>query len=252
LHSYAHVCSAQFALQDKQLSGLRGKTVRIRNIPILQAVAIMYGTLAECNVEALCSPSGNQSDNFYIYANAYSGLGCPTDTVENNAQGGWNQVDTINAWSQALDIYNGLQRGYSFSQESCTGTPLYYFSSDTTVCGQPPVTSDPPVDGGGGGGGTSPPVLCLYGDIDGDPSDGDIELCSGPPAPLQSVLRAPTSNVSVSESVSQPILSLSGSITEQFCFSILACRCSWKSVHDFHVAMNLAPNSDSYSPLISG
>ncbi len=116
-----------------------------------------YGAAVECDVTALCS------DTLLLFksiaAQAWSGLACPLDVVENDAHSGWNQVDTVNANALALDLYNAQVRGSAFAQESCYNAPLSYNSDYPNVCGQQVNYPDP----GGGADPNPQPILCYYG-----------------------------------------------------------------------------------------
>ncbi len=127
-----------------------------------------FGTLTECNVQALCS-------GYLLFSTlditVYSGLACPNHFVQNTSKGGWNAVDAINGVGSAIDLYNLLPRGSAFAQEACGGPPISFATDNSTVCdAQPPgweppiVVPLPPGGGGGGGDGGGPgPVSCYYG-----------------------------------------------------------------------------------------
>lgn len=131
-------------------------------------VSYSTGNIAECNVSAICTPKFIVP--FPIYADAYSGLACPNHTMVNNANGGSNKIDTVNANTLAFDGYTGYTRGSSFAQNGCNSVPLYNFNSDQSTC----TASLPVADGGGGGSsdpGLPPPPTCYYGSFSGgDPS----------------------------------------------------------------------------------
>jgi hypothetical protein len=125
-----------------------------------------YGGLAECSVTATCEATVILSS--LLAVTAYSGLACPAHTVENNAYGGWNQTNSINAHAIAIDIVSFGIRGSSFVQETCGFTfPVTFTKEDRSVCDA--VLMDPPLPGGGGGDGggpdntRDPPITCYYG-----------------------------------------------------------------------------------------
>lgn len=125
------------------------------------------GVAVECSVSALCSEYPIIFK--YIYADAWSGLACPTDFVTNGAQSGWNTVDTVNANAIAFDEFNWTIRGSAFSQESCqVATPITFRSDYPNVCGSQIDLPDPgPEPGLPPGGEPLPgpppasPVLCI-------------------------------------------------------------------------------------------
>ena len=80
-----------------------------------------FGTEAACEVQAACTIG---SPLLALEAYAWTTLVCPYHDVENNAEGSWNQVNTINAWAGTLDLYNGMTRGRGFAQESCMGAQI--------------------------------------------------------------------------------------------------------------------------------